>query len=163
MAQTYTCGLMLYSISVISTVLLSQVPSLAVHPGDNVLLPCSFLPDSGGGYLSWFRLGPNESVPLCILSLYFDDDCKGSGSYFPLLWALGGVIAIQLVFIFIIVWRFACRGTNNTGKKSQQSSEDKQDQDPDTLNYAALNFTENKRKPRRREERDPHVIYAATR
>ncbi|KAJ8331967.1 hypothetical protein SKAU_G00430520 [Synaphobranchus kaupii] len=92
-----------------------------------------------------------------------EDDCKGSGSYFPLLWALGGVNAIQLVFIFIIVCRFACRGTNNTGKKSQQSSEDKRDQDPDTLNYAALNFTEKKRKPRRREERDPHVIYAATR
>ncbi|KAJ8337700.1 hypothetical protein SKAU_G00366660 [Synaphobranchus kaupii] len=52
MAQTYTCGLMVYSISVISTVLLSQVPSLAVHPGGNVLLPCSFLPGSGGGYLS---------------------------------------------------------------------------------------------------------------
>ncbi|KAJ8337697.1 hypothetical protein SKAU_G00366630 [Synaphobranchus kaupii] len=72
MAQTYTCGLMLYSISVISTVLLSQVPSLAVHRGDNVLLPCSFLPGSGGGYLTWYRLGPNESVPLCILSVYSD-------------------------------------------------------------------------------------------
>ncbi|KAJ8337703.1 hypothetical protein SKAU_G00366690 [Synaphobranchus kaupii] len=79
MAQTYTCGLMLYSISVITTVLLSQVPSWEVHPGDNVLLPCSFLPGSVGGYLSWFWLGPNESGPLTILSVY--DDTKAEVSY----------------------------------------------------------------------------------
>jgi hypothetical protein len=40
-----------------------------------------------------------------------------------------------------------------------------QKQDPDTLNYAALNFTSMKRKMERRREKelDPHVVYAASR
>uniref|UniRef100_A0A4W5RPE2 Immunoglobulin V-set domain-containing protein n=1 Tax=Hucho hucho TaxID=62062 RepID=A0A4W5RPE2_9TELE len=39
-----------------------------------------------------------------------------------------------------------------------------QNQDPDALNYAALNFTSRKRKMERRREKemDPHVVYAAT-
>nr|XP_046184061.1 uncharacterized protein LOC124013689 isoform X2 [Oncorhynchus gorbuscha] len=51
------------------------------------------------------------------------------------------------------------------GTDSQRQPQFDQIQDPDTLNYAALNFTSKKRKMERRREKelDPHVVYAATR
>ncbi|KAM9406496.1 T-cell surface glycoprotein CD8 beta chain-like isoform 3-T3 [Salvelinus alpinus] len=54
---------------------------------------------------------------------------------------------------------------HNTGPDSQRQQHNDQDQDPDALNYAALNFTSKKRKMerRRKKELDPHVVYAATR
>ncbi|KAG9346639.1 hypothetical protein JZ751_006950 [Albula glossodonta] len=192
------------------------------------------------GYLSWFRHGPNESVPLCILSvytaegseasyhngfrhervkvnrtdgaieiinvhlsdsgLYFcgampdnhvifgtatfiqvgdnatpaadispkvseEGDCNGTGFSSSLLLALGGVITTQLIVILILLYRAAHTSGKklNSGKTSQKHSEDKQNEDPDMLNYAALNFTQNKRKPQRQQDLDTHVVYAATR
>ncbi|KAG5853280.1 hypothetical protein ANANG_G00071430, partial [Anguilla anguilla] len=216
----------------IGRALLAEVPSVAVKRGDTVTLPCSFRIGGAGGYMGWFRHGPNDSVPLCIFSMYdsghsevkyhnnfrqehiklrqtnssFDceiinvdlsdsglyfcgqmgtsklvfnsatrvevegqmspttteeGDCKESVcvTHFPVLWALGGVSAIQLVVIFVLVCRVAL-----TGKASQHNSDNKRvDEDPETLNYAALNFSQNRKKPRRREELDTHVVYAATR
>ncbi|KAJ8281796.1 hypothetical protein COCON_G00043150 [Conger conger] len=91
-----------------------------------------------------------------------EGDCKRSG--YPAsvstlhLWALGGLIVILLIVIVILICRSAV-----TGKKSQDNSDGNQAQDPDTLNYAALNFTQKKQKTRRRENLEPHVVYAATR
>ncbi|CAB1345285.1 unnamed protein product [Coregonus sp. 'balchen'] len=56
---------------------------------------------------------------------------------------LGVVTAVLLTIILILVLK---------------------NQDPNALNYAALNFTSKiKKRERRREELDPHVVYAATR
>ncbi|XP_064181770.1 uncharacterized protein LOC135249971 isoform X1 [Anguilla rostrata] len=232
MARTYISVLMLYGTSLIGRALLAEVHSVAAKRGYNVRLPCSFRMSGAGGYMGWFRHGPNDSVPLCIFSVYdgghsevkhhnkfrqehiklhwtnssFDCeiinvDLSDSGlyfcgqmttsklvfdsatrvevegqmspttteeghceesvcvSHFPILWALGGVSAIQLVVIFVLVCRVA-----GTGKASQHNSDNKRvDEDPETLNYAALNFAQNRKKPRRREELDTHVVYAATR
>ncbi|KAJ8246820.1 hypothetical protein GJAV_G00255750 [Gymnothorax javanicus] len=195
------------------------------------MLPCSFVLGGAGGYFSWFRHGPNDSVPLCIMSMYdqphpsviyhngfrqdhiklhwtnssceiINVDSSDSGLYFcgfmqenylrfdsatrvkvdaeevskeqmeptpskevngfftilPILCVLGGLNVIQLIVIFVLVSRAA-----RTGQRSETNAENKQDEDPDTLNYAALSFAQNRRSPRRREELETHVIYAATR
>ncbi|KAI1898544.1 hypothetical protein AGOR_G00073450 [Albula goreensis] len=92
-------------------------------------------------------------------------DCNGTGFSSSLLLALGGVITTQLIVILILLYRAAHTSGKklNSGKTSQKHSEDKQNEDPDMLNYAALNFTQNKRKPRRQQDLDTHVVYAATR
>ncbi|KAJ8246825.1 hypothetical protein GJAV_G00255800 [Gymnothorax javanicus] len=234
MARTYIDALLFFSTisGLIGTAVFSNVHNLAVKRGDNVKLPCSSFPHGAGGYFFWFRHGPNDSVPLCIMSVYgqyvssvkyhngftqdhiklhatnrtceiINVDLSDSGLYFCgymaeyslkfdpatrvkveqqegqvaptvpkegdsegngpstillILCVLGGLNAIQLIVIFVLI----CRGAH-TGQTSQQNSTDKQDEDPNTLNYAALSFAQNRRSPRRREELDTHVIYAATR
>ncbi|XP_052315680.1 uncharacterized protein LOC118392724 isoform X2 [Oncorhynchus keta] len=70
----------------------------------------------------------------------------------------------EVILILVLKIR---RDTNrhNTGPDSQRQPQNDQNQDPDSLIYAALNFTSKKRKMERRREKelDPHVVYAATR
>nr|XP_029523184.1 uncharacterized protein LOC115133854 [Oncorhynchus nerka] len=84
----------------------------------------------------------------------------------PLVVILGVVTAVLLIVILILVLKIR-RDANrhNTGPDSQRQPQNDQNQDPDTLNYAALNFTTKKRKMERRREKelDTHVVYAATR
>ncbi|XP_035266702.1 uncharacterized protein LOC118223815 isoform X2 [Anguilla anguilla] len=70
MARTYISVLMLYGTSLIGRALLAEVSSVVVKRGDTVTLPCSFRMSGAGGYMGWFRHGPNDSVPLCIFSVY---------------------------------------------------------------------------------------------
>ncbi|XP_064181772.1 uncharacterized protein LOC135249971 isoform X2 [Anguilla rostrata] len=70
MARTYISVLMLYGTSLIGRALLAEVHSVAAKRGYNVRLPCSFRMSGAGGYMGWFRHGPNDSVPLCIFSVY---------------------------------------------------------------------------------------------
>ncbi|XP_029522618.1 uncharacterized protein LOC115133491 isoform X2 [Oncorhynchus nerka] len=73
-------------------------------------------------------------------------------------------LKIKVILILVLkIRRDANR--HNTGPDPQRQQHNDQKQDPDTLNYAALNFTSKKRKLERRREKelDPHVVYAATR
>uniref|UniRef100_A0A4W5LBK1 Ig-like domain-containing protein n=1 Tax=Hucho hucho TaxID=62062 RepID=A0A4W5LBK1_9TELE len=77
------------------------------------------------------------------------------GMYLIPLVVILGVVTASLPIVFLILVLKIRRDTkrHNTGRN------------PDTLNYAALNFTSKKRKMERRREKelDPHVVYAATR
>ncbi|XP_071189759.1 uncharacterized protein [Salvelinus alpinus] len=79
---------------------------------------------------------------------------------------LGVVTAVLPIVILILVLKIR-RDANrhNTGPDSQRQPQNDQNQDPDTVNYVALNFTSKKRKMERRREKelDTHVVYAATR
>uniref|UniRef100_A0A8C7MY62 Ig-like domain-containing protein n=1 Tax=Oncorhynchus kisutch TaxID=8019 RepID=A0A8C7MY62_ONCKI len=66
----------------------------------------------------------------------------GTMNLFLLVVILGVVTAVLLIIILILVL---------------------ENQDPDALNYAALNFTSKKKERRGEKELDPHVVYAATR
>ncbi|XP_052315679.1 uncharacterized protein LOC118392724 isoform X1 [Oncorhynchus keta] len=93
-----------------------------------------------------------------------DDD--GTMYLLTLVVILVVVTAVLLIVILILVLKIR-RDTNrhNTGPDSQRQPQNDQNQDPDSLIYAALNFTSKKRKMERRREKelDPHVVYAATR
>ncbi|XP_029616084.1 uncharacterized protein LOC115198332 [Salmo trutta] len=85
---------------------------------------------------------------------------------FPLVEILGVVTAVLLIIILILVLKIIQDAKRqNTGPDSQRQLQNYQIQDPDALNYAALNFTSKKRKMERRREKelDTHVVYAATR
>ncbi|KAG7465283.1 hypothetical protein MATL_G00174700 [Megalops atlanticus] len=232
---------LLYWISLVPATLVSQPLLVTVKPGDAVTFLCLNAMQAPG-HLAWFRQGPNESVPLCILSsystvgakvfyhngfqsnrvklhlannsctlkmmtvdvsdsgLYFcgiipdnhmifhnatflrvkgneepvedppaetpeKDVHHGNGSFLPAILALGGVVIIQMVVILVLICRAVQAGRNkqHTVKTSQQHSNDEQNGDPDMLNYAALNFTGNRKGRRRETELDTHVVYAATR
>ncbi|KAM9401354.1 uncharacterized protein ACWYII_030931 [Salvelinus alpinus] len=79
---------------------------------------------------------------------------------------LGVVTAVLLIIILILVLRHHPDANRlNTGPDSQRQPQNDQNQDPDALNYAVLNFTSKKKKRERRREKelDTHVVYAATR
>ncbi|XP_064787643.1 uncharacterized protein LOC135510555 [Oncorhynchus masou masou] len=83
---------------------------------------------------------------------------------FLLVVILGVVTAVILIIILILVLK-GRRDANrlNTGPDSQRQLQNDQNQDPDALNYAALNFTSKKKERRGEKELDPHVVYAVTR
>ncbi|XP_020327093.1 uncharacterized protein LOC109879332 [Oncorhynchus kisutch] len=97
--------------------------------------------------------------------IYLGED-DGTMYLLPLVVILGVVTAVLLIVILILVLKIR-RDANrhNTGPDPQRQQHNDQKQDPDTLNYAALNFTSKKRKMERRREKeqDPHVVYTATR
>uniref|UniRef100_A0A8C7Q5I2 Immunoglobulin V-set domain-containing protein n=1 Tax=Oncorhynchus mykiss TaxID=8022 RepID=A0A8C7Q5I2_ONCMY len=86
---------------------------------------------------------------------YFSDD-DGTMYLLPLVVILGVVTAVLLIVILIL---------KITTVAYFMMFANLQNQDPDALNYATLNFTSKKRKMERRREKelDPHVVYAATR
>ncbi|XP_029522619.1 uncharacterized protein LOC115133491 isoform X3 [Oncorhynchus nerka] len=98
--------------------------------------------------------------------IYLGEDDDGTMYLLPLVVILAVVTAVLLIVILILVLKIR-RDANrhNTGPDPQRQQHNDQKQDPDTLNYAALNFTSKKRKLERRREKelDPHVVYAATR
>ncbi|XP_029530283.2 uncharacterized protein LOC115138030 [Oncorhynchus nerka] len=95
--------------------------------------------------------------------LYGEEE-DGTMNLFLLVVILGVVTAVILIIILILVLKVR-RDANrlNTGPDSQQQLQNDQNQDPDALNYAALNFTSKKKERRGEKELDPHVVYAATR
>ncbi|XP_038831522.1 novel immune-type receptor 7b [Salvelinus namaycush] len=99
-----------------------------------------------------------------VLKVQGEED--GTMSLFLLVVILGVVTAVLLIIILILVLKVR-RDANrlNTGPDSQRQPQNDQNQDPDALNYATLNFTSKKKKRERRREKelDPHVVYAATR
>ncbi|XP_064796513.1 uncharacterized protein LOC135516274 [Oncorhynchus masou masou] len=94
------------------------------------------------------------------------ENCE-EGMYLIPLVVILGVVTAALPIVFLILVLKIRRDTkrHNTGTDSQRQPQFDQIQDPDTLNYAALNFTSKKRKMERRREKelDPDVVYAATR
>ncbi|XP_014062312.1 uncharacterized protein isoform X1 [Salmo salar] len=94
------------------------------------------------------------------------ENCE-KGMYLIPLVVILGVVTATLPIVFLILVLKIRRDTkrHNTGPDSQRQPQNDQIQDPDTLNYAALNFTSKKTKMerRRKKELDPHVVYAATR
>ncbi|XP_029607979.1 uncharacterized protein LOC115193421 [Salmo trutta] len=97
---------------------------------------------------------------------HYDEEEDGTVKLFLLVVILGVLTAVLLIIILILVLKVR-RDANrlNTGPDSQQQPQNDQNQDPDALNYAALNFTSKKKKRERRREKelDTHVVYAATR
>ncbi|XP_045081528.1 uncharacterized protein LOC121572149 [Coregonus clupeaformis] len=94
------------------------------------------------------------------------EEVDGTMYLLPLVVILGVVTAVLLIVILILVLKIIREAkTHNTGPDSQRQPQNDQNQDPDALNYSALNFTSKKRKMERRREKelDPHVVYAATR
>uniref|UniRef100_A0A8C8FEG3 Ig-like domain-containing protein n=1 Tax=Oncorhynchus tshawytscha TaxID=74940 RepID=A0A8C8FEG3_ONCTS len=91
---------------------------------------------------------------------------KVQGMYLIPLVVILGVVTAALPIVFLILVLKIRRDTkrHNTGRSPFHDNMGPI-QDPDTLNYAALNFTSKKRKMERRREKelDPHVVYAATR
>nr|XP_023867213.1 uncharacterized protein LOC111980615 [Salvelinus alpinus] len=65
------------------------------------------------------------------------------------------VTAVLLIVVLLLVLKIR-RDTNrhNTGPDSRRQPQNDQNQDPDALNYAALNFTSKKRKMERRREKE---------
>uniref|UniRef100_A0A8C7CP80 Ig-like domain-containing protein n=1 Tax=Oncorhynchus kisutch TaxID=8019 RepID=A0A8C7CP80_ONCKI len=87
---------------------------------------------------------------------YFSADDDGTMYLLTLVVILGVVTAVLLIIILIL---------KITTVAYFMMFANLQNQDPDALNYATLNFTSKKRKMERRREKelDPHVVYAATR
>ncbi|XP_035639549.1 uncharacterized protein LOC118392037 [Oncorhynchus keta] len=85
--------------------------------------------------------------------IYLGED-DGTMYLLPLVVILGVVTAVLLIVILILVLKIR-RDANrhNTGPDPQRQQHNDQKQDPDTLNYAALNFTSKKRMMERRRER----------
>ncbi|XP_064796518.1 uncharacterized protein LOC135516278 [Oncorhynchus masou masou] len=83
--------------------------------------------------------------------IYLGED-DGTMYLLPLVVILAVVTAVLLIVILILVLKIR-RDANrhNTGPDPQRQQHNDQKQDPDTLNYAALNFTSKKRKMERRE------------
>uniref|UniRef100_A0A8C8GBJ6 Immunoglobulin V-set domain-containing protein n=1 Tax=Oncorhynchus tshawytscha TaxID=74940 RepID=A0A8C8GBJ6_ONCTS len=133
------------------SVLVSQCQTMEVRTGDTITLQCSNV-TTAVGHTAWFKQ-VNGSEPMCLSSinnttifLKITKDDDGTMYLLPLVVILGVVTAVLLIVILILLANL-------------------QNQYPDALNYAALNFTSKKRKMERRREKelDPHVVYAATR
>ncbi|XP_014062320.2 uncharacterized protein isoform X1 [Salmo salar] len=89
------------------------------------------------------------------ISLVGQDD-DGTMYLLPLVMILAVLTAVLLIVILILVLKIR-QDTNrhNTGPDPQRLQHNDQNQDPDTLNYAALNFTSTKRKMEKREGAGP--------
>uniref|UniRef100_A0A8C8GBY4 Uncharacterized protein n=1 Tax=Oncorhynchus tshawytscha TaxID=74940 RepID=A0A8C8GBY4_ONCTS len=160
-------------VSGLVSVLVSQCQTMEVRTGDTITLQCSNV-TTAVGHTAWFKQ-VNGSEPMCLSSMYSEhsemftdcglyvcalyphchmffvnakiqEDDDGTMYLLPLVVILGVVTAVLLIVILILLANL-------------------QNQYPDALNYAALNFTSKKRKMERRREKelDPHVVYAATR
>ncbi|KAL0970248.1 hypothetical protein UPYG_G00239330 [Umbra pygmaea] len=100
-----------------------------------------------------------------------DDDKDGLTDLFSLVVILVGVTAVLLIVILILVIKIRLNTTSlnttrlNTETECQLSPHNVQDQHPDSLNYASLNFNSKKKKMDRKREKllEPNVVYAATR
>uniref|UniRef100_A0A4W5L6Y4 Immunoglobulin V-set domain-containing protein n=1 Tax=Hucho hucho TaxID=62062 RepID=A0A4W5L6Y4_9TELE len=163
--------------------------TMVVHTWDTITLQCSNV-TTAVGHIVWFKQ-VNGSEPVCILSMYVfnstpdchnvtkvhidfikchlighcngtislvGEDDDGTMYLLPLVVILGVVTAVLLIAILILKLRI-------TNVVYFMTFANLQNQDPDALNYATLNFTSKKRKMERRREKelDPHVVYAATR
>ncbi|CAB1351614.1 unnamed protein product, partial [Coregonus sp. 'balchen'] len=98
-------------------------------------------------------------VNATVLKIQGEDD-DGTMYLLPLVVILGVVTAVLLIVVLILVLKIIREAkTHNTGPDSQRQPQNDQNQDPDALNYSALNFTSKKRKMERRREKelDPHV------
>uniref|UniRef100_A0A8C7Q6Q0 Immunoglobulin subtype domain-containing protein n=1 Tax=Oncorhynchus mykiss TaxID=8022 RepID=A0A8C7Q6Q0_ONCMY len=168
-------------VSGLVSVLVSQCQTMEVRTGDTITLQCSNV-TTAVGHTAWFKQ-VNGSEPVCISSMYsvastpdlhnadcglymfvdlikcnlighcngtislVGEDDDGTMYLLPLVVILDVVTTAVLLIVILIL----LANLHN--------------QDPDALNYAALNFTSKKRKmeKRREKELDPHVVYAATR
>ncbi|CAB1351624.1 unnamed protein product, partial [Coregonus sp. 'balchen'] len=83
------------------------------------------------------------------------EEVDGTMYLLPLVVILGVVTAVLLIVILILVLKIIREAkTHNTGPDSQRQPQNDQNQDPDALNYSALNFTSKKRKMERRREKE---------
>ncbi|CAB1351627.1 unnamed protein product, partial [Coregonus sp. 'balchen'] len=147
MARTFLQAQLLYGLSLVS-VLVSQSQTMVVRIGDTITLQCSNV-TTAVGHIAWFKR-VNGSEPV----LGEDDD--GTMYLLPLVVILGVVTDVLLIVILILVLKIIREAkTHNTGPDSQRQPQNDQNQDPDELNYAALNFTSKKRKMEKREGAGP--------
>ncbi|XP_067117923.1 uncharacterized protein [Osmerus mordax] len=100
----------------------------------------------------------NHGTKLC-------SDKDGTMSMFPLVLILGGVTAVFLLVILMLLLHISRgRDAHSTGSISQQQ-QDEQVQDSEELIYAPLKFTSKRKKGQRTRKMDleTQVVYAATR
>ncbi|XP_024229354.1 uncharacterized protein LOC112214672 isoform X2 [Oncorhynchus tshawytscha] len=195
MVHIYLSALVIYSLCLTPVVSASPPPSVVAQPGDNVTFHCTdvtgapghvgwFKQDNGSEPLCIASMYSSEPTVQHhngfqpshmemfishrnIFLQITEVDEADSGVYFC------GMFDKYIIFTNATVLKVQGRNisekdlTENCeeGTDSQQQPQSDQIQDPDTLNYAALNFTSKKRKMERRREKelDPHVVYAATR
>ncbi|XP_046905211.1 uncharacterized protein LOC124487157 isoform X2 [Hypomesus transpacificus] len=154
----------------------TMVPSMVARPGDNVTLQCVHI-NRVEAHMAWFKQmdvymsftnvtfleikvsedAINHGTKLCT-------DKDGSMSMFPLVLILGGVTAVFLLVILLLLFHISRgRDARNTGSISQQ--QDEQVQDSGELIYAPLKFTSKRKKGQRTRKMDleTQVVYAATR
>uniref|UniRef100_A0A674E2J0 Ig-like domain-containing protein n=1 Tax=Salmo trutta TaxID=8032 RepID=A0A674E2J0_SALTR len=163
----------------LSLCLLSFRSDPCFQPGKNVTFQCT---DATGapGHVGWFKQD-NGSEPRCIASMYSSEPTvQHHNGFQPSRMEM--LISNRTIFLKIAEVDEADSGhyfcgmfdkyiifTNATVLRVKGKSPFHDNmgpiQDPDTLNYAALNFTSEKRKMERRREKelDTHVVYAATR
>uniref|UniRef100_A0A8C7CLM9 Ig-like domain-containing protein n=1 Tax=Oncorhynchus kisutch TaxID=8019 RepID=A0A8C7CLM9_ONCKI len=129
--------------------------TMEVRTGDNITLQCSNL-TMAAGHTAWFKQ-VNGSEPVCISSMYgfnstpdlHNGDC---GLYFCGLYPQSHMFFVNATYLKI-------KGTFSTIYLSVMVFAN-QNQDPNALNYASLNFTSKKRKMERRREKelDPRIV-----
>ncbi|XP_031688118.1 uncharacterized protein LOC109879310 isoform X2 [Oncorhynchus kisutch] len=195
MVHIYLSALVIYGLCLTPVVSASPPPSVVAQPGDNVTFHCTdvtgapghvgwFKQDNGSEPLCIASMYSSEPTVQHhngfqpshmemfishrnIFLKITEVDEADSGVYFC------GMFDKYIIFTNATVLKVQGRNisekdlTENCeeGTDSQRQPQSDQIQDPDTLNYAALNFTSKKRKMERRREKelDPHVVYAATR
>ncbi|KAL7839165.1 hypothetical protein SRHO_G00258230 [Serrasalmus rhombeus] len=90
------------------------------------------------------------------------DDCRSE--FFMLVLVFGAVIVVLLsvlLFLLFIVLKYREQLREGSSSKLKQ---EKEEQDGEMMDYAALNFNKkNKRSHRRVEAEDPHVVYSSVR
>ncbi|XP_055793075.1 uncharacterized protein LOC129864813 [Salvelinus fontinalis] len=103
--------------------------------------------------------------------IHLGEDDDGTMYLLPLVVILGVVTAVLLIVILILVLKIrrdSKTHSTDIGAQLQPQNSQDPDQDPDSLNYAALSFRQkrsrNKKTPKgQMMEMEPHVVYAATR
>uniref|UniRef100_A0A4W5JN62 Ig-like domain-containing protein n=1 Tax=Hucho hucho TaxID=62062 RepID=A0A4W5JN62_9TELE len=154
----------------------SPPPLMEVHSGENVTLQCINVLKKHG-QVGWFKQ-VNSTEPLCITSMWSSLPAVHHQNGFQVkhmkMFMTNGTIFLKITEVDVADSGLYFCGmsdkyfifTNATVLKVQGNLFNKlSNQDPDALNYAALNFTSKKKKRERRREKelDPHVLYAVTR
>ncbi|XP_014062313.1 uncharacterized protein isoform X2 [Salmo salar] len=195
MVHIYLSALVIYGLCLTPVVSASPPPSVVVQPGKNVTLQCTNVTGAPGHVGWFKQVNGSEPLCIAsmyssdpavqhhngfppshmemlvrnitIFLKIAEVDEADSGHYFC------GMLDKYIIFTNATVLKV--QGHKNSekdltencekGPDSQRQPQNDQIQDPDTLNYAALNFTSKKTKMerRRKKELDPHVVYAATR
>uniref|UniRef100_A0AAZ3RT95 Ig-like domain-containing protein n=1 Tax=Oncorhynchus tshawytscha TaxID=74940 RepID=A0AAZ3RT95_ONCTS len=194
MARIYVSALVLYGFCLTPVMLFSPPLSVVVHPGDNVTLQCTDVL-KGPGHVAWFKqVNVSEPLCIASMysSQPYVKHHNGFQPSHMEMFISNRIIVLKITEVDVADSGLYCCGmyneyfifTNMTflmvqgykdsdkepeqcpdGPDSQRQPQNDQNQYPDSLIYAALNFTSKKRKMERRREKelDTHVVYAATR
>ncbi|KAK3513978.1 hypothetical protein QTP70_000706 [Hemibagrus guttatus] len=142
--------------------------TLEAEAGDNVTIWCQH-DLTVTSFIFWFK-HTSDSVPLLLgckqfrtsapsqLCYFFNESSVSPAVFFILIVVFGAVIVFLLgVLIFIVLkHRKTHRGAKDKAEVNEVS-------DPDSVNYAALQFSKKKTKRNKRHDvkEDPHVVYSS--